>query len=148
MVRNFNWSRGLAAVLWASLCINALLAGYVITTQMERFRPPAIVAGPQRLMEIVASRLPKEDADLLWRVFRTREADIRAAQGSYQTKLTGAASILEQHSPDLEALRRAILEARDMRVALGDKAIGVLLEALPQMSVAGRQRLVRSLKRP
>jgi uncharacterized membrane protein len=148
MTRIFNWPRGLAAALLASLCINGLLAGYFITTQIERFRPPAIVAGPQRLMELVASRLPREDADLLWRIFRAREADIRTAQGSYQAKLTGAAKILEQPSPDLKDLQRAILDARDMRVALGDQAIGVFLEALPQMSMAGRQRLVGSLKRP
>jgi uncharacterized membrane protein len=148
MTRILNWPRGLAAALLASLCLNGLFAGYFITAQVERLRPPAVIAGPQRLMELVATRLPKEDADLLWRVFRTREAEIRAAQGTYQASLGGAAKILDQPSPDVEALRRAILEARDKRVDLGDLAIGVFLEALPQMSMAGRQRLVGSLKRP
>lgn len=148
MKRIFNWPRGLAAALLVSLCINGLLVGYFITVQLDRLRPPAIIAGPKRLMEIVAARLPKDDADLLWRIFRAREADIRAAQGNYHATLAGATKILDQPSPDVEALRRAIREARDRRVDLGDLAIGVFLEALPQMSMVGRQRLVGSLRRP
>lgn len=147
MTRVLNWPRGLAAGLLVSLCANGLFAGYFITTQIERLRPPAMVAGPQRLMELVAMRLPKEDAEVLWRIFRQREADIRASQVTYQTSLAAAARILEQSSLEPAVLRSAILDARDKRVAVGDQAIDVLIEALPQLSAAGRQRLVGSLKR-
>ncbi|MDX2203632.1 MAG: periplasmic heavy metal sensor [Hyphomicrobiaceae bacterium] len=148
MKRILNWPRGLAAGLLASVCLNVVFAGYIITSQIERLRLPAVVAGPQRLMELVALRLPREDAEVLWRVYRQRAPEIRAAQASYQASLTGAAKVLEQPSPDVEALRKAVLEARDRRVAVGDLAIGVLIEALPQLSMAGRQGLVGSLRRP
>lgn len=148
MKRILGWPRGLAAALLASLCLNGLFVGYFITVQVERLRPPAVVAGPQRLMELVSRRLPREDAEILWRVFRQREAEIRAAQTIYQGTVAGAGRILEQPTPDAEALRKVILEARDKRVAVGDLAIGVFLEALPQMSLPGRQGLVGSLRRP
>lgn len=148
MTRFRNWPRGAAAALLVSLCLNGLLLGYFVTTQLERLRPAGLAAGPKRLVEVVASRLPRDDAELLWRVFRAHEPAIKASQGTYQASLGQAAGILAQPAPDVDALRRAIQEARDRRVELGDLAIGMLVEALPQMSAAGRQKLVGSLRRP
>ena len=148
MTRFRTWPRGLAAALLVSLCLNGLFAGYFVATQLEPLRPSGLAAGPKRIVEVVASRVPKDDADILWRVFRAHEAAIKASQVTYQKTLGEAAMILAQPSPDVDALRRAIREARDRRVDLGDLAIGVFIEALPQMSETGRKQLVGSLRRP
>lgn len=137
----------LATGLLASICLNGILGGYLVTTVVERLKPPAVVAGPQRLMEMVAARLPKEDAEILWRAFRQRQDDFRSSQKAYQTTLAAAAQILAQPSPGTDELRAAIREARDTRVAVGDLAIAVFVDALPQMSMAGRQKLVGTLRR-
>lgn len=139
--------RWVAAGLFVSLCLNGVLVGYLVTRSLERMKAPAVVAGPQRLMEMVASRLPKQDAEILWRVFRQHEGEIRSAQRAYQATLAAAAQVLAQPSPASDQLQLTIRDARDKRVAVGDLAIAVFMDALPQMSLAGRQQLIGTLRR-
>lgn len=136
------------AILLASLCLNVLLVAYIGTQWFDRWRMPIIVAAPTRLMEAIARRLPSDDADVLWRVYRTREAEVTAAQSDYRAAMTAAGELLAAEPLNMDAVREAIVKARTERIELGDLSIAVVIEALPQISPEGRKKLVSRLRRP
>ena len=146
MHSSLSRSRVGAAALLLSLCLNVLLVVYIGAQWFDRIGLPA-AAGTPRLIEMVARRLPAADADVLWRVYRGREAELSSAQTDYRRALAAAAIQLSRAQLDSEASRRSTLEARDKRVRVGDLVIEVVLEALPQMSSEGRAGLVGSLRR-
>lgn len=135
---------GTAALL--SVCLNLVLASYIATQWAERLRAPLAVAAPTRIMEMVSRRLPQADADILWRVYRNREEALSAAQADYRRALANAGGILVRPSLNGDALRAAVSDARNKRVAVGDLAIEVFIEALPQMSEQGRLGLLGALR--
>jgi uncharacterized membrane protein len=141
-------SRVGGAILLASLCLNVLLVAYIGTRWVERWRAPAIAAGPARLMEKIAHRLPAADSDVLWRVYRSQQEELTTAQKEFRDALGAAAQLLSAPKLDMDAVRTAIGKARNERIEVGDLTIGVILEALPQMSAEGRQRLISNLRRP
>lgn len=139
-----GWLRGL---LLGSLCLNVLLGAFIVTRWVGSMRMPFLTAGPPQLVERVARRLPRGDAEILRRVFRERERQLTDAQADYERALAAAGLQLAQTQVDAGALRTAITAARDRRVRIGDLAIEGFLEALPQMSPEGRRGLTRVIRR-
>lgn len=142
---SFGRNRVLAFLLLASLCLNALLAAYVGTQWLKSSRAALITAAPPRLMELVASRLSKSDADVLWKVFRTKEERFTAAQADYKKALHAAVNVLAEPTLDEEALRQRLTDARNKRMVVGDLVIETFSEAMPEISAEGRQSLVKKL---
>jgi uncharacterized membrane protein len=136
-----GWLRGL---LLASLCVNVLLAAFIATRWVEARQ--IIALGPPRLIEIVARRLPGADAEILRRVYRSKDAQFAAGQAEYERALRSAAGLLAAPTPDPAALRAAVMEARDRRVEIGNLAIDTFLEAVPQMSPEGRRALTAGVR--
>jgi len=134
-----------AILLLVSLCLNALMAGY-IAMQWFGPRPLPAMATPPRLIQLVANRLPSADAETLWQVYRGKEHALRQAQADYELALRGAGRLLAQSDVDVPALRRAVMEARDRRIKIGDVVIETFLDAVPQLSQSGRQGLVGQMR--
>lgn len=139
--------RGVAVFLLASLCLNVLLAAYIGTQWAERLRMPLVAAAPTRLMEMIARRLPSADQDALWRVYRSKESEMSEAHAAYRKALAVAADEFARRDLDLEAVRKAVGGARDARLKVGDLTIGVIIEALPQISREGRLDLIGPLRK-
>lgn len=136
------------ALLLTSLCLNVALAAYIGAQWMDRWRLPLAAAGPPRLVELIARQLPAADAATLWRVYRSKEADLKVAQGEYREALFAAGNVLAAPQLDLQAARKAMAKARAERIEVGDISIEVFLEALPQISPEGRKQLLGRLGRP
>ena len=134
-------------LLLASLCLNVLLVTYIGTQWYRTARQILATAAPPYLIEFLASRLPRADADILWRVYRSKEQALAAAQADYRQSLSTARQLLSQPELDAAAFRAAVQEARDKRVKVGDVAIETFLEAMPQMSAEGRRGLAGSIRR-
>ena len=129
-------------LLLASLCCNVVLATYV---SVQWFRPgwtPAGAGVPLRMIERVAERLPKDDADTLWRIYRGKEAELQPIQADYTRALLKTMELVAQPELDREALRLAVKDARDKRLKIGDVVIGTFVEMLEQISPKGRRQLV------
>jgi len=129
-------------ILLASLCCNVVLATYV---SVQWFRPgwtPAGAGVPLRMIERVAERLPKDDADTLWRIYRGKEAELQPMQAEYTRALLKTMQLVAQPELDREALRLAVKDARDKRLKIGDVVIGTFVEMLEQISPKGRRQLV------
>jgi uncharacterized membrane protein len=137
-------------LLMASLCLNVALATYVGVQWLAPPPPPGVGAGfgtgpgllPRRLIARAADRLPKADADLLWRAYHAKERDVVAAQTDFLLALGRAARAIAAPDPDAAALREAMIDARDKRRRVGELVVDTFLEALPQMSAQGRRDLV------
>jgi uncharacterized membrane protein len=129
-------------LLLASLCLNVALATYVSAQWLEPAWSPPGAGIPLRMIERVAERLPKDDADILWRVYREKEADIQPLQAEYLRALFKTMRLIGQSELDKQALRAAVTEARDKRIKIGDEVIDTFVDALGRMSSKGRRQLV------
>jgi uncharacterized membrane protein len=129
-------------LLLVSLCINVVLATYV---SVQWFRPgwsPAGAGMPLRMVERVAARLPKDDAEILWRIYRSKEPEILPLQMEYTQSLLRTMRLTGQTELDKDALSAAVKESRDKRLKIGDAVIDTFLEMLEQISPKGRRQLV------
>ena len=134
--------RGSRWLLLASLCANVALAAYV---SAQWFRPgwtPAGAGMPLRMIERVAARLPNDDAEILWRIYRSKEPGIQPLQVEYTRSLLRTMRLAGQPELDKPALRAAVKESRDKRLAIGDAVIETFSEMLEQISPKGRRQLV------
>lgn len=129
-------------LLLASLCCNVALATYI---SVQWFRPgwtPAAAGVPLRMIERVAERLPKEDADILWQIYRGKEAEMQPMQAQYTRSLLKTMQVVTQPELDRDALRSAVRDAREKRLKIGDTVIETFIEMLERISPKGRRQLV------
>jgi uncharacterized membrane protein len=129
-------------LLLASLCVNVVLATYVSVQWFQPGWTPVGAGMPLRMMERVAARLSKDDADILWRVYHGKEPEILPLQMEYTRSLLKTMRLTGQPELDKDALRAAVKEARDKRVKIGDAVIDTFVEMLEQISAKGRRQLV------
>jgi len=78
-----------AGCCWRRFAINVVLATYVSVQWFQPGWSPAGAGIPLRMMERVASRLPKDDADILWRVYHSKEPEILPLQMEYTARCSG-----------------------------------------------------------
>jgi uncharacterized membrane protein len=128
--------------LLASLCLNLALATYVSAQWFQPAWSPANAGMPLRMVERIASRLPKEDADILWRIYRDKQPDVLPLQAEYIRALRETMQLTGQTDLDRPALRAAIRAARDKRIKIGDAVIDTFIDMLEQISPKGRRQLV------
>ena len=129
-------------ILLASLCCNIVLATYISVQWLRPGWNPAGTGVPLRMIERVAERLPKDDADILWRIYRGKEAEIAPMQAEYTRALLKTMRLVAQPELDRAALRLAVKDARDKRLKIGDTVIETFVEMLEQISPKGRRQLV------
>lgn len=137
------WSGGRHGARWlllASLCVNVALATYVGVQWSKPGWTPA--AMPLRMIERVAAKLPAEDADILWRIYRSKEPELQPLQEDYLRSLLRTTRLAGQTELDKDALSAAVKETREKRVKIGDAVIGLFVEMLEQISPKGRRQLV------
>jgi uncharacterized membrane protein len=128
-------------LLLASLCLNVALGAYVGAQWREPQWTPRGAGVPTRLIDRVAARLPAADAEILWRIYRGKEAELRPLQQDYVAALLKTLKLTGQPELDKPALRAAIEDARTKRIKIGDLVIETFTEALEQISPEGRRQL-------
>ncbi len=94
------------------------------------------------MIERVAARLPKDDADILWRIYRSKEPEILNLQADYTRALFKTMRLTAQPELDKAALRTAVQDSRDRRSKIGDAVIETFTDMLEQISPKGRRQLV------
>lgn len=129
-------------LLLASLCLNVVLGVYVGVQWSQPEWRPANVGMPLRMMERIASRLPEPDAVILRRNFEARQTELRPLQQQYTVALLKTVRLIGQADLDKPALRAAIDDARDKRMAIGHVVADTFVETLEQVSEKGRRQLV------
>lgn len=135
-------SNPLRALVLVSLCINVVLFTYV---SVQWLRPGSFLPGvglPLRMIERVAERLPAEDAEILWSIYRAKEAELAPLQAEYRLALVKAMKTAAQTNLDKVELEAAVKDARDKRVKIGDVVVATFVEMLERISAKGRRQLV------
>lgn len=137
-----EWFTPWRALMLLSLCVNVILFTYVSVQWLlpGGFRPGAGV--PIRMIERVAERLPAEDAEILWSIYRGKEAELLPLQSEYRLALIKAMKTAAQTNLDKAELEAAVKEARDKRVKIGDLVVATFVEMLERISPKGRRQLV------
>lgn len=136
-----------AAILVASLALNALLGGYIAVQAYRRYEFLTMAAMPPRLLQIVKRRLPLADQALLDQAYQSRERQIVVAQAEYETALSAAVASLVRPDFDDAAFRALVAQAREKRLRTADLALETFLETVAHISPAGRRDLVRRFRR-
>lgn len=137
-----EWSIPWRALMLLSLCVNVVLFTYV---SVQWLRPGGFRAGagvPLRMIERVAERLPAEDAEILWSIYRGKEAELAPLQAEYRLALMKAMKTAAQTNLDKAELEAAVKDARDKRVKIGDIVVSTFVEMLERISAKGRRQLV------
>ncbi|MEY9756055.1 periplasmic heavy metal sensor [Bradyrhizobium yuanmingense] len=137
-----EWSIPWRALMLLSLCVNVVLFTYV---SVQWLRPGGFRAGagvPLRMIERVAERLPAEDAEILWSIYRGKEAELAPLQAEYRLALMKAMKTAGQTNLDKAELEAAVKDARDKRVKIGDTVVATFVEMLERISPKGRRQLV------
>jgi uncharacterized membrane protein len=132
----------LRMLVLASICLNVVLFTYIGVHWFASSGPGLGAAMPQRMIERVAERLPKEDADLLWGIYRSKEAELLPLQTEFRRALLNAMQLAAQTDLDKPALEAAIRDARDKRLKMGDVVVAMFTEMLERISPKGRRQLV------
>lgn len=129
-------------LLLASLCINVALVAYVSAQWLRPGWTPGGAGMPTRMIERVAARLPSEDAEILWRIYHSKEPQIVPLQSEYTRSLLRTMQVAGRTELDKAALRAAVKDSRDKRLVIGDAVIETFVEMLEQISPKGRRQLV------
>jgi len=139
-----EWSTPWRALMLLSLCVNVILFTYVSVQWLRPggFMPGAGAAVPLRMIERVAERLPAEDAEILWRIYRGKEAELAPLQAEYRLALMKAMKTAAQADLDKAELEAAVKDARDKRLKIGDLVVATFVEMLERISAKGRRQLV------
>jgi uncharacterized membrane protein len=130
------------ALVLLSLCLNVVLFTYV---SVQWLRPGGFLpgaGGPLRMIESVAERLPKEDAEILWSIYQGKEAELLPLQTEYRRALMKAMKTAAQTNLDKVELEAAVKDARDKRLKIGDLVVATFVEMLERISPKGRRQLV------
>lgn len=142
MARLRPGSRITRVLLGLSLGLNIFFAAYLATQYWQPGFLSTASDTPPSILSRVAERLPRADAEILWRAYRARESQIAAAQQDYRLALRDIGRLLREPQVDAEGLRAAMDKAKTRRGPVSDLVLEALIEAVPQMSRPGREKVM------
>jgi uncharacterized membrane protein len=135
-----SWRR---IVLW-SLALNVFLicgiAAFLLSSSLQR-PVHAGGGGPARQFEMLASRLPAEDANALRAEFGKKSEAIEEAHKAAHRTRDAVRAALSAEPYDSEATRKAISEAEAAHLRLDSLLQDVIASAAGKMTSAGRLKL-------
>ena len=135
-----SWRR---IVLW-SLALNVFLicgiAAFLLSSSWQK-SDPARTGGPARQFEMLASRLPAEDATVLRTELGTKSEAIEEAHRAAHRTRYAVRAALSAEPYDSEATRKAISEAEAAHRRLDSLLQDVIASAAGKMTSAGRMKL-------
>jgi len=130
-------------VLW-SLALNVFLIGgiaaFLLSTSFQK-AAPARTGGPARQFEMLASRLPAEDANVLRTEFGKKSEAIEDAHRAAHRTRDAVRAALSAEPYDSEATRKAISEAETAHLRLDSLLQDVIASAAGKMTSEGRSKL-------
>lgn len=134
------WGR---IVFW-SLALNVFLicgvAAFLLSSSLQK-PVHARGGGPARQFEVLASRLPTEDANALRAEFGKKSEAIEEAHKAAHRTRDAVRAALSAEPYEIEATRKAISEAEAAHLRLDTLLQDVIASAAGKMTSAGRSKL-------
>ncbi|WP_109108910.1 periplasmic heavy metal sensor [Azospirillum sp. TSO35-2] len=132
---------GLRTLALASLALNLFL-GAMLIAMVRHPPPPPYQPMPDRFVERVAPDLSADDARRLRAAFEPLRPRYAALSQEYRDTGQRVRTLLQSDPVDAQTLRSATEAARAKRRQIGDLTEETVLSILPELSPAGRLRLV------
>jgi uncharacterized membrane protein len=130
-------------VLW-SLALNVFLicgiAAFLLSSSLQK-PVHASGGGPARQFEMLASRLPPEDATVLRTEYGKKSEAIEEAHSAAHRTRDAVRAALSAEPYEIEATRKAISEAEAAHLRLDSLLQDVIASAAGKMTSAGRGKL-------
>lgn len=127
-------------LLPVSLSANVFLIAMIVVFRMpHHFGPPP--REPGRMVEEMASRLPKADGDILREVFNRHAPQMDGMHAAMRRFHDAIQTVLTAPTFNPEALRAVFAEVRKSRMALDDALESSLIETASKISYGGRKKL-------
>jgi uncharacterized membrane protein len=130
-------SRPLAVVFWLSLALNAFLVGALVTHWFAPLQPVREVV--DRPVARLIAKLSPADARIVRDAEQSLRPQLTRARAEYERALATASSIVAREPMDASAFMQAIDEVRRSRQAITDVRVKLYAQAIPRLSVQGRQ---------
>ncbi|MBP2309966.1 periplasmic heavy metal sensor [Azospirillum melinis] len=124
-----------------SLALNLFLAAMLVGTTGKP-APPPYRPMPDRFVEHVAAGMSDADAARLRAIFEPLRPRYDALTEDYREEGQRVRSLLQAEPVDFESLNAAIAAARAKRRLIGELTEQTVLLVLPDLSPAGRLRMV------
>jgi len=147
-----RWRAIAALALLGSICLNVAFASYIAVQAVSRLARPMLrtmpdegVGAPDNAIAKFAARLPRDDADILWEVYRTRKPQILDADAQAESARLRVLSVLTKGELDAGALRAAAKEAMDGRMRKASLLVETVVDALERFSPDGRRQLTSQI---
>ena len=134
---------GLRMLALLSLGLNLFLAAMMVATWRHP-PPPPYMPMPDRFVERVAPDLSEADAKRLRAAFEPLRPRYAMMSDEYREAGQAVRTLLQAERFDQQALRSATEAARNKRRQIGELTEETVLSILPDLSPAGRMRLVGS----
>jgi uncharacterized membrane protein len=125
----------------ASLALNLFLGAMLVAT-IRNPPPPPYRPMPDRFVEHVAADLSDADAAILRAAFEPLRPRYDALSQEYREAGQRVRALLQAEPVDFDSLRAATSAARAKRRQIGELTEETVLSILPDLSPAGRLRLV------
>ena len=125
----------------ASLALNLFLGAMLVAT-IRNPPPPPYRPMPDRFVERVAADLSDADAAVLRAAFEPLRPRYDALSQEYREAGQRVRALLQAEPVDFDSLRAATSAARAKRRQIGELTEETVLSILPDLSPAGRLRLV------
>lgn len=135
--------RALWRVLVASLCVNALLVGYV---GVQWLGPPSAFTRalpPETAIVRFAQRLPQDDRAVLLSAFAEREAEFARDRPEFAKVYKRLAAAFSRQEIDAEEVRRAAADLVDLNSRAMRLVTDVFVEAIPKFSPETKRLLAK-----
>ncbi|PGH57711.1 hypothetical protein CRT60_06925 [Azospirillum palustre] len=124
-----------------SLALNLFLAAMLVGTTRKP-APPPFRPMPDRFVEHVAAGMSDADAARLRAIFEPLRPRYDALTEEYREEGQRVRSLLQAEPVDFDSLNAAIAAARAKRRLIGELTEQTVLLVLPDLSPAGRLRMV------
>jgi uncharacterized membrane protein len=128
-------------MLAVSLLLNVFLGSVLVGRMQSRPPQPAPEQKSDRIIERMASTLPESDGKILRSVSQSRQTSFAGLTAEVEKARDEVRRILRAEPFDQAALQAAFAEVRQRRQAVHEAIHAVLIEAAPQLSPEGRQKL-------
>lgn len=139
-----NWKTG---ALMASLAVNLFLGGFVVA----RLLKPEITAPPQPVVDLnlgsIPEGLPRAALERIEDAMHNRRHEIRNVYSNYRRTQRETVRLLMEEKLDEKALEEAYRQMRELSNLIQAPIQDAVVQALKDVSVAERRRMIRSERR-
>ena len=133
--------RSLRLAFLLSLAINFFFIAVGASFYFDR--PKGFPPSPDKIAERVAESLSGEGEKLFQSIYANHRPAIMAEYTTLQQTHSQVRSLASAEELDMEALRAARADSKEQFNALMEKLDGFIMDAMPQLTLEDRRRLVR-----